>query len=197
MKFLFDLGGVFFDWNPIYFYKDIFKSKDELEYFLSTVCNNEWNIKQDEGRLISEAESELILKFPKYINEIKLYYSNHRLMIRKVYQESVKALYDLKDKNIFCYALSNWSAETFKGMTDEYPFLNVFEGIVISGQEKKIKPNKDIYLIAIKRYMLNPNETVFIDDNFDNIKTAIQLGFKTIHLVDPNQIKKEIYKYLN
>ena len=25
MKFLFDLGGVFFDWDPHYFYKDVFK----------------------------------------------------------------------------------------------------------------------------------------------------------------------------
>ena len=67
---------------------------------------------------------------------------------------------------------------------------------VVLSEMDKIKPNKDIYLIAIKRYKLNPTETVFIDDNFDNIKTANQLGFKTIHLVDPNQIKKEIYKYL-
>ena len=50
MKFLFDLGGVFFDWNPEYFFKNVFESKEELNFFLNNVCTNEWNIKQ--GRFI-------------------------------------------------------------------------------------------------------------------------------------------------
>ena len=52
MKFLFDLGGVFFDWNPNHFYKDIFDKNEEREYFLNEVCNDEWNIQQDAGRTI-------------------------------------------------------------------------------------------------------------------------------------------------
>ena len=196
MKFLFDLGGVFFDWNPKYFFKNVFESKGELNFFLNNVCTNEWNIKQDAGRSVAEAEDELIMKFPKYANKIKLYYSNHRKMIKLVYQDSVEILQDLKEKNIPCYALSNWAAETFEGMTDDYPFLKKFDGIIISGQEKTIKPFEDIYLIAVNRYELTPNDTVFIDDNLENIKTAIRLDFKTIHLVYPHQIKNEIYKYL-
>ena len=197
MKFLFDLGGVFFDWSPVYFYRDIFETKVELNFFLNNVCNDKWNIKQDAGRPSAEAEDELIVKYPKYKNEIKLYYSNHRQMIGGVYQDSVNILYDLKEKKIPCYVLSNWSAETFEGMTDEYPFLNNFDGIIISGQEKIIKPLEVIYLLAIDRYELTPSDTIFIDDKLENIKTAKHLGFKTIHLVDPYQIKKEIYKYLN
>ena len=40
MKFLFDLGGVFFDWDPKYFFENIFSDSANLEYFLSTVCND-------------------------------------------------------------------------------------------------------------------------------------------------------------
>ena len=177
MKYLFDLGGVFFDWNPEYFYKNIFKSKNELNYFLSNVCNNEWNIKQDAGRPISKAVDELVYKFPKYQNEIKLYYSNHRNMIGSVFKDSIEVLETLKEKNINCYALSNWSAETWIGMLDDYPFLKKFDGIVISGQEKVMKPDEEIYQIAIDRYELIPNESIFIDDNLNNIKAAKKLGF--------------------
>ena len=194
MKFLFDLGGVFFDWNPEYFYKDIFKSKNELNYFLSDVCNNKWNIKQDAGRPITKAIKELVSKFPKYKNEIELYYSNHRNMIGGVFENSIRVLESLKNKNVLCYVLSNWSAETFIGMVDDYPFLKKFDGIVLSGEEEIIKPDKRIYQIAIDRYDLIPSETVFIDDNLDNINTAIKLGFNTIHLIDTNEIKKEINK---
>jgi len=196
MKFLFDLGGVFFDWNPEYFYKNIFSSKEELNFFLTNVCNNNWNIKQDAGRTIKEAVEELVKKYPHYENEIKLYYSNHRKMIRKVYQDSINTLLMLKDKNFSCFVLSNWSAETFMGMTDDYDFLRKFDGIIISGEEKMIKPNQEIYQLAVDRFKLIPNESVFIDDKLENINTAKNLGFKTIHLVDPSIIEKEINKYL-
>ena len=42
MKFLFDLGGVFFDWNPKNYYQSYFSSKDEMNYFLTKVCNEEY-----------------------------------------------------------------------------------------------------------------------------------------------------------
>ena len=195
MKFLFDLGGVFFDWNPEYFYKDIFKSKNELNFFLSNICNNEWNIKQDAGRPITYAVKELVSKFPKYQNEIELYYSNHRNMIGGLFEDSKEVLDSLKQKNIKCYALSNWSAETFVGMPDDFPFLKKFDGIVLSGEEKVTKPDERIYQIAIDRYDLTPSDTVFIDDNLDNINAAVKLGFNTIHLIDPYQIKNQINKY--
>ena len=51
MKFLFDLGGVFFDWDPHYFYKDVIEDKEERDNFLNNICNDEWNIQQDAGRL--------------------------------------------------------------------------------------------------------------------------------------------------
>ena len=71
MKFLFDLGGVFFDWDPNHFFVNIFKESEEREYFLNEICNDSWNIKQDAGRSINEAELELIPKFPKYESQIK------------------------------------------------------------------------------------------------------------------------------
>ena len=139
MKFLFDLGGVFFDWDPNHFYKNVFENIEEREFFLAEVCNDQWNVQQDAGRSIAEAELELIPKFPHYEKEIKMYYKNHRKMIRGVFEESVDTLKKLKDKNYECYVLSNWSAETFAGMTDDYPFLKLFDGLLISGEDKLMK----------------------------------------------------------
>ena len=73
----------------------------------------------------------------------------------------------------------------------------MFDGFIISGREKLIKPDRKIYELAIKRFNLNPNNTVFIDDKLDNIKTAVSLGFNTIHLLNPNTIYADIDKYLN
>ena len=197
MKFLFDLGGVFFDWNPNHFFINVFKESNEREYFLNEICNDSWNIQQDAGRSINEAELELIPKFPKYKSQIKMYYANHRKMIRGVFQESITILNFLKSNNYECYVLSNWSAETFEGMIEEYPFLKHFDGLLISGEDKLIKPDLAIYQLAIKRFNLVPHNCVFIDDKLENVEAAKKLNFNIIHLINPKTIGVDIKKYLN
>ena len=196
MKFLFDLGGVFFDWDPNHFFKDIFDKVEEREYFLTEVCNDAWNLQQDAGRTIKEAEAELIPKFPQYEKQIKMYYKNHRNMIRGTFNSSIEILDKLKKHNYECYVLSNWSAETFVGMTNDFPFLRLFNGLLISGEDKLMKPDAAIYELAISRFNLIPQETVFIDDKLENIEAAKKLNLKTIHLVDPNIIELEIDKFI-
>ena len=196
MKFLFDLGGVFFDWDPYHFYQNIFDDPLERQHFLDNICNDNWNLQQDAGRLIKDAEIELIRNFPNYEKEIKLYYKNHRKMFRQIFQKSVDILKDLKKKNFECFVLSNWSWETFEGMEKEYPFLYKFDGLLISGREKLIKPDYEIYKLAINRFNLIPKETVFIDDRKENIETAKKLDFLTIHLINPEIIAQEIEKFL-
>ena len=197
MKFLFDLGGVFFDWDPKHFYKDIFTNSDEMDFFLSEVCNNDWNLKQDAGRTIEEGEKSIISQFPLYREQIKMYYPNHRKMFRGTFSHSINILKKLKELNIECYVLSNWSAETFLGMEEQYPFLKLFDDMIISGRENLVKPDPSIYLLAIKRFNLKANQTIFVDDKLENIKTAKKLDFKTIHLIKPNKISDEISKFLN
>ena len=196
MKFLFDLGGVFFDWDPDYFYKKIIKDKNKRHYFLNNICNNDWNLKQDAGRKIKDAEIDLITFYPEFENEIKMFYKNHRNMIQKIYVKSVDILKYLKNKNFECYVLSNWSDETFVGMKKDFPFLNYFDDLIISGKEKMIKPDPDIYKLAINRFNLKPSETIFIDDRIENILVAKKLSFRTIHLINPELIDLEIKKFL-
>ena len=81
-------------------------------------------------------------------------------------------------------------------MEEQYPFLKDFDDKIISGREFLIKPDAKIYELAVSRFNLIPEETLFIDDRADNIDTAIQLGFQTIHLTDPHSIKSEIKKFI-
>ena len=196
MKFLFDLGGVFFDWDPKYFYKSIFPSEKEMEFFLKNICNQEWNIQQDAGRSFKDGEKELIVQFPKYTKEIQMYYPNHHKMIKGTFQNSIDQLLELKFHNYLCYVLSNWSAETFIGVKNDYSFLNKFDGLLISGENKLVKPDKAIYKLAISRFDLIPDKTVFIDDKIENIEAAKELNFKTIHIIDPKNIKEQINNFI-
>ena len=196
IKFLFDLGNVFFDWDPRHFYKDVFSNTNEMEYFLSEICNDKWNIQQDAGRSIEKAERELILLFPEYQDKIKLYYKNHSKMIKGVFETSIELLEELKKQNYLCYVLSNWSAETFLNTKEKFSFLDFFDGLIISGEEKLIKPDPIIFHLACKRFNLIPKYTVFIDDRIENIEAASRLDFQTIHLTNPDEIKLLVKKEL-
>ncbi len=180
---IFDFGGVLIDWNPYYLYENTIQDKEELDFFLSNVCNSEWNLKQDAGRSFNEAIKELINRFPQYENEIKMYYSDWITMIGGEIEENTSLLKGLKN-NFRLFGLTNWSAETFPLVYDQYPFFEEFEGIVVSGKEKLVKPDERIYKVLLNRYRLKACESLFIDDSQDNIDAAGNLGFETIFLYE-------------
>ena len=62
-----------------------------------------------------------------------------------------------------------------------YDFFNYLKGMVVSGDEKLIKPDPKLYYVLLDRFNINPEETLFIDDSAHNIDTAKLLGFETIH----------------
>ena len=68
-------------------------------------------------------------------------------------------------------------------MTDDYPFLNLFDGLLISGEDKLMKPDLAIYELAINRFNLNPKETVFIDDKLENIQAELQNLKTTYYMI--------------
>ena len=191
-KFLFDLGNVFFDWNPERVLKPIFNDDERMNFFINNISFPLLDTRCDAGITIEIAVNDAIKKFPDFENEIKLYYPNHGNMVGGFFQKTVDIFYKVKELNYPCYILSNWSAETYEGMEEKYPFLKDFEGKIISGRDFLIKPDPAIYELAISRFDLVPQETLFIDDRLDNIEAAQKLNFQTIHLTDPSLIQELI-----
>jgi 2-haloacid dehalogenase len=196
-KFLFDLGNVFFDWNPERVLKPIFNDDERMNFFINNISFPLLDTRCDAGITIEIAVNDAIKKFPDFENEIKLYYPNHGNMVGGFFQKTVDIFYKVKELNYPCYILSNWSAETYEGMEEKYPFLNDFEGKIISGRDFLIKPDPAIYELAISRFDLVPQETLFIDDRLDNIEAAQKLNFQTIHLTDPSLIQELIKPYIS
>jgi 2-haloacid dehalogenase len=196
-KFLFDLGNVFFDWNPERVLKPIFNDDERMNFFINNISFPLLDTRCDAGITIEIAVNDAIKKFPDFENEIKLYYPNHGNMVGGFFQKTVDIFYKVKELNYPCYILSNWSAETYEGMEEKYPFLKDFEGKIISGRDFLIKPDPAIYELAISRFDLVPQETLFIDDRLDNIEAAQKLNFQTIHLTDPSLIQELIEPYIS
>jgi len=190
---VFDFGGVLIDWNPRYLYRNVFTDKSEMEFFLQNICSSEWNLKQDAGYSLSEATKERQMLYPDYKREIEMFYKDWPEMLGGEILENTRLRRPLKAKYRL-FGLSNWSAETFPIAFKRYPFFEELEGIVLSGQEKMIKPDKEIYNVLLKRYGLQAGESLFIDDNLTNVVTAKEMGFSTIHLKDGVHLEEELIK---
>jgi len=189
---VFDIGGVLIDWNPRHLFRKVFDSGEEMEWFLANVCTYEWNVQQDGGKLFSVATAELQEKFPGYRDRIALYYGRWEEMLNGEISGTVEIFRRLKSAGMPLYALSNWSHEAFPVAYNRYDFMKLFDGLVVSGYEKLLKPDHAIYRVLMKRYNVNPAESVYIDDNKPNADAAAELGFNAIHFTSPEQLRIEL-----
>ena len=192
---VFDFGGVLLDWNPRYMYKHIFEDPEEMEYFLENITTYPWNLQQDKGRPFAEAIEELVKIHPQYTAQIQAYFDRWIEMISGEVAGVSDVLLALDKTGYPLYGLTNWSAETLPLVQAEYDFFKVFKGIVVSGEEKVIKPDPKIYEILLERYALPPTTTLFIDDNLENIKAAQAFGIQTIHFQSITQLKQNLKDY--
>ena len=177
---VFDFGGVLIDWDPVYLYRDVFASEEEMNWFLENICRYDWNLQQDGGRPLVEATSLLQAQYPEYSDQIAIYYGRWEEMLGGTIDENTRLIKPLK-KRFNIYGLTNWSAETIPLAMKRYDFFADLDGIVVSGEEKTVKPDAALYRILIERYSIKPEESLFIDDNAANIETARQLGFRVVH----------------
>ncbi len=177
---VFDLGAVLIDWNPRYLYRQLFAQTDEMEYFLANVCTQEWNLQMDGGKPFAQGCAERMAQFPQYAAQIEAFDTRWGEMMGGAVEGTVQILRELKQQGYPVYALTNWSAEKFPLAQAKFSFLREFDGIVVSGIEKCVKPNPQIYNILLKRYHLQAQNCIFTDDNPANIEGAKTLGFDTI-----------------
>ncbi|MEX1384527.1 HAD-IA family hydrolase [Lutibacter sp.] len=111
--------------------------------------------------------------------------------------ENLKLLKELKTSKKFkIYALTNWSAEKWEEGVNLFPFFKDFDGVVVSGKEKMIKPFPEIYKLILKRYAINPKKAIFIDDNKENIETANFLNINGIHFTKNLNLTEKLNSFV-
>ena len=189
---VFDLGGVLLQWDPRHLYRKIFADEAAMERFLDEVCTVEWNERQDAGRAFADAVAELMPRHEDKRALIEAFGARFGEMIPGAIDGTVEILRELKSRNTPLYALTNWSSETFPAQRGRFAFLDLFDGIVVSGDEGVIKPDRRIFDVLLSRYAIPAHEAVFIDDNPANARAAAGLGIHGIAFESPEQLRREL-----
>ena len=190
---IFDFGGVLVDWNPRYLYRKLFGNDEAgMERFLAEVCTQEWNARQDAGRPWTEAVAELSAQHPAQADLIRAFHERWIETLGAAIDDSVTLLGEVKRAGHRLYGLTNWSHETFPLARPRFPFFDWFDGIVVSGTERLIKPDPRIFERLVDRYHIDRARAVFIDDNRPNVDAAAGLGIHAIHFRSPAQLRDEL-----
>ena len=179
---VFDLGNVLIEWNSekILTY---FEPEKERQQVLRQVIfeSGVWHQTDRGERSLKEACEEVLAQLDvSYHSAVKniLY---HWYEVVHVYSDLQERIRLWADQNYRIYILST-TCEIFyhiekAGLLPIYPLLS---GYILSSEVGVVKPEVEIYQKLLKKYNLNPVESVFIDDIQANLDTAAELGFETI-----------------
>lgn len=187
---IFDLGGVLIDWSPEYVYLKEFRGdRKKMDWFLEHICAWDWNVNQDAGYPLEKATEERVKMYPEYETLIRMYYGRWEEMLGFEHEGTLRILKELVDHpNYRVLALTNWSGETWPKAIAKFPWLQWFEGILVSGDEGMRKPFAEIYELMLSRYSIEAKEAVFIDDSIKNIEGCEAVGIKGIHFTDAQSL---------
>jgi 2-haloacid dehalogenase len=189
---VFDIGGVLLDWDPRHLYRTVFDDDEAMERFLADVCSPAWHAPHDRGASTAASCAALAALHPDQADEIWAWLYRGEEMVAGELAGTVAVLHELTSAGVACYALSNMEAETFPLRAARFDFFGQFTGVVISGQEKVAKPDREIFVLLLDRFGLDPATTLFIDDSIDNLRPAAELGMATVHFRSPQALRQAL-----
>jgi len=93
--------------------------------------------------------------------------------------------------------LTNFPAHIHDFMKTDWVVDGAFDHIIASCDVKHIKPNREIYRIAMQSANSSAEECVFIDDREINVRAAESLGIHGIHFKKKTQMIQELEHILS
>ena len=177
------MKNVVFDLGRVVFAQDPAKSTAEFKQFFSYVSLTpmpQFWTDYDMG----------VLSFDQVAEELAAYrgvepdFAREMITIAIGKQETIrpteKLIDELKAAGYKLYVLSNMSREFIDFLRKQKVYEN-FDGDVVSCEVGIVKPMPEIYDLLLKRFELDPAETIFIDDRKENVDAAAAKGIATFH----------------
>lgn len=177
------MKNVVFDLGRVVFAQDPAKSTAEFKQFFSYVSLTpmpQFWTDYDMGILSFEQVAEELAAY----RGVEPEFAREMISIAIGKQETIrpteKLIDELKAAGYKLYVLSNMSREFIDFLRKQKVYEN-FDGDVVSCEVGIVKPMPEIYDLLLKRFDLDPAETIFIDDRKENVDAAAAKGIATFH----------------
>ena len=121
--------------------------------------------------------SEMQMRYPQWKRQLQWFHDGYADCV----QCEVPGMYELlvryKQEGFHLYGLSNWCSQIHKVMP-RFPIYSLLEGYVISSQEKLLKPDPAIYLLASRCIGSVPERCAYVGDNpVRDVEGAVNAGY--------------------
>ena len=189
---IFDIGGVLIDWNPKYLYSKLLPDDAAIEAYLSEIGFDEWNRALDAGGLWETAIAERVARYPHHKDLIEALHLRWHEMLPGDIPGTVAILERLSAQGVPLYAITNYSTEKWVETQERFPFFAHFRDIVVSGDEKMLKPDAAIYRLCLQRNGLEAEACIFIDDVARNVAAAKSVGIDAILFESPEKLAEDL-----
>jgi len=178
---LFDLDGVTIDTEPLY-------AKGEIKLF------KEYGIviPQEDWKLFRGCTEEKFydLSMNRYgITEDRSIFQNKgRAYVRKEFEKNIDFMPGFKAlikrlNGQYSIGLVTASPEyMFKWVDERLHLCDIFEHIVYGGMTEKGKPKPEPYLLGMKKFKINPQNTMIIEDSVHGIQSGLSANAKVVAL---------------
>jgi 2-haloacid dehalogenase len=193
---IFDCGNVLYGWDPQSFLARQLPEDEARLRFIEQVGLWNWHETLDGGRPFAEAAAELSQKFPDYAALISAWGDRFGETIGDPVP-GVHALVEALDEGgVPLFIITNFSADFWPPFRErEDAFLRRFQGIVVSGEEKLLKPDPALYYRALDRFGLRPSEALFVDDRKINVEAAEAVGMHGHLFTGADRLRRHLERY--
>lgn len=190
---IFDVGNVLYDWNPRYLYERLIGDGRALDAFLDEVATKAWHFQHDAGRPFAETSAELAAAHPGFAEMIGLWGPRFDEQIPHALPGMPELVADLDESGVPLFAITNFSGEFWPPFRNrESALFDRFQDIVVSGDEKLVKPDPAIYALSLARFGLKGPDAVFVDDREDNVAAANDAGIHGLLFTGADKLRADL-----
>ncbi|MGE0180460.1 MAG: HAD family hydrolase [Sphingomonas sp.] len=176
---VFDVGNVLYGWDPDAFLVRQIADDDARLRFIEETDLYAWHETLDGGRPFADAAADLNESFPQYAALIAAWSERFGETISGPVPGVHEIVVELDERGVPLFAITNFSADFWPPFQmRERHFFSRFRDIVVSGEEKLLKPDPAIYYRALDRFRLRPGQALFVDDRAINVEGAEAVGMK-------------------
>ena len=193
---IFDVGRVLFEWDPRYLYERLIEDDQALEAFLTNVVTKEWHFQHDAGRPFAETSAELSAQYPEHEALIAAWGPRFNDTVPHAVPGMLEIVRELDAAGVPLFAITNFSGEFWPDWVRQHRELfDRFRDIVVSGDEKLVKPDPAIYALALELFGLQGPDAVFVDDSPANVAGANAAGIHGVLFTDAEDFRAELVRF--
>lgn len=193
---VFDIGNVLYDWNPRFLYERLIPDGRALDTFLRDVATRDWHFQHDAGRPFVETSAELSALYPDHADLIAAWGPRFNEQVGGMLPGMRDLVDDLDTAGVPLYAITNFSGEFWPPFrAAEAATFDRFRAIVVSGDEKLVKPDPAIYRLALDRFGLAAADALFVDDRADNVRGAQAVGMDAVLFTDAAALRADLARH--